>query len=532
MTNLHLGIVLSGSLTDGLSVRLNPEVPLEKVKAGKYLCISDGPNTFFALVTDISLETIDPEILLSPPDPDETLLMESVQRSGVFVKVKLQPVLILDENKNYFPVKTIPRHFAPVSQALPEDLVAIFGSEEKKGRFQIGTPSDMEVPVCLDLMKFVDRSNGIFGKTGTGKTFITRLILAGLVKTNTAVNLIFDMHNEYGLQARTENKNGTFVKGLKTLFPSKVSIFSLDPEGTRKRGCSPDVEVSISLDEIRVEDVMALSDELSLHPTAIEAAYLIVNKFGKDWLKVLLSQEGTIKEFKDKVGAHEESLGALYRKLKRIERFPFIKPSSDGKSVIDEMINYLDRGIHVVFEFGTHTSMLSYLLVSGIITRRIHERYVKKTEKFLSTRNKSDEPKKLMITIEEAHKFLNPQAARQTIFGTIAREMRKYYVSLLVVDQRPSGIDSEVLSQIGTKIVAQLNDDNDIHAVLNGVSNAGSIRSILATLDYKKQALVIGHSVPMPILIKTREYDEKFYSDLNLEQKSLGQLEKKIEAVF
>ena len=96
-----------------------------------------------------------------------------------------------------------------------------------------------------------------------------------------------------------------------------------------------------------------------------------------------------------------------------------------------------------------------------------------------------------MITIEEAHKFLNPSAARQTIFGTIAREMRKYYVSLLVVDQRPSGIDPEVLSQIGTKIVAQLNDEKDIQAALTGVNNASNLRSILASLDSKKQALLL-----------------------------------------
>ena len=84
-----------------------------------------------------------------------------------------------------------------------------------------------------------------------------------------------------------------------------------------------------------------------------------------------------------------------------------------------------------------------------------------------------------MICIEEAHKFLNPSAARQTIFGTIAREMRKYYVSLLVVDQRPSGIDEEIISQLGTKIVAQLNDDHDIQAVLTGVSGANNFCSEL-----------------------------------------------------
>ena len=49
-----------------------------------------------------------------------------------------------------------------------------------------------------------------------------------------------------------------------------------------------------------------------------------------------------------------------------------------------------------------------------------------------------------MITIEEAHKFLSPGLAEQTIFGTIAREMRKYSVTLLVIDQRPSGIDPEI----------------------------------------------------------------------------------------
>ena len=134
-----------------------------------------------------------------------------------------------------------------------------------------------------------------------------------------------------------------------------------------------------------------------------------------------------------------------------------------------------------------------------------------KTEKFLGSQKKEDEPKKLMITIEEAHKFLNPSAARQTIFGIIAREMRKYYVSLLVVDQRPSGIDEEIISQIGTKIVAQLNDEKDIQAVLTGVSGASNLRAILASLDSKKQALLLGHALTMPIVIQTREYDEQFY---------------------
>ena len=310
-----------------------------------------------------------------------------------------------------------------------------------------------------------------------------------------------------------------------------MAIFSLDPDSTRRRGCTPDFEVVLNYQDIRVEDVLTLQDELNLHPTALEAAYLISAKYKNNWLKALLEQEGTLKEFAEEIGAHAESIAALYRKLKRLERFPFIKDMVASTSVVDRMIEYLDRGINVVLEFGNHTSMLSYLLVVNILTRRIHDEYVAKTEKFLASQKKSDEPRKLMITIEEAHKFLNPNAAKQTIFGVIAREMRKYYVSLLVVDQRPSGIDQEILSQIGTKIVALLNDEKDIQAILTGASNSSGLRSILATLDTKKQALVLGHAVPMPVVIKTREYDSEFYKAMGLDSKAMD-VKKSIEEIF
>src|SRR5690606_38240054 len=89
---------------------------------------------------------------------------------------------------------------------------------------------------------------------------------------------------------------------------------------------------------------------------------------------------------------------------------------------------------------------------------------------------------------------------------------RKFSVSLLIVDQRPSGIDEEVLSQIGTKVVAQLNDEKDIGAALVGTPNASGLRQILASLDSKQQALLLGHAVPMPITLKTRTYDEDFFA--------------------
>jgi DNA helicase HerA-like ATPase len=368
----------------------------------------------------------------------------------------------------------------------------------------------------MDLESFVERSNGIFGRTGTGKTFLTRLVLAGLIHKNRAVNLIYDMHSEYGWEATQESGGGqgTFVKGLKQLFGSKVAIFTLDPESARRRGVQSDFNVKIPYSQITVEDIASLSEELNLNPTAIESAYLIVNRYGPDWLTRLLQQEPQgLKEFADTVGAHPESISALHRKLKRLEQFNFLQERVTEDAVF-KIMEFIEKGVHIVLEFGQQSSFLCYMLVSNILTRRLHNLYVQKTERYLATRRPQDKPKQLIITIEEAHKFLNSFAARQTIFGTIAREMRKYFVSLLIVDQRPSSIDDEVMSQVGTRITSLLSDEKDINAVLTGVSNASWLRSVLASLDTKQQALLMGHAVPMPVVIRTRDYGPPFYSAL------------------
>ena len=120
-----------------------------------------------------------------------------------------------------------------------------------------------------------------------------------------------------------------------------------------------------------------------------------------------------------------------------------------------------------------------------------------------------EEPKPLVIAIEEAHKFLEPDVAEYTIFGTIARELRKYNVTLLIIDQRPSQISAEVMSQIGTRITCALSDEKDIAAVFTGISGSQQLRSVLAALDSKQQALIMGHAVPMPIVVQTTTYDDK-----------------------
>ncbi|HEY7491085.1 MAG TPA: ATP-binding protein [Candidatus Tectomicrobia bacterium] len=531
----RVGVVVSGSLIGGLEMKLDEWYSVEDVRAGKFVVIEGEKSRFFCMVTDVRLDATNQQVLANPPDEEEDLMRQVLHGTATYGTVCLRPLLMtekiedgmVESNRDPHLVKTIPVHFSVVCEAEEEDVNCIFGSEEFGPRyFHIGRPLDMETPICIDLEGFIERSNGIFGKTGTGKTFLTRLVLAGLIHKNRAVNLIFDMHSEYGWQATQESGSGRggFVKGLKQLFGSTVSIFTLDPESARRRGVQSDFVVKIPYDQITVEDIASLADELNLHPTAVESAYLIMSKFGRDWLAALIRQDATnIKDFADHVGAHPESISALHRKLKRLEKFDFLQEHVLEDAVY-KIMEFLDRGINVVLEFGQQSSFLCYMLVANILTRRIHDLYVMKTEQYLSSHRPQDKPKQLIITIEEAHKFLNPMAARQTIFGTIAREMRKYFVSLLIVDQRPSSIDDEVMSQVGTRITSLLSDEKDIAAVLTGVSNASWLRSVLASLDSKQQALLMGHAVPMPVVIRTRDYDSVFYAALgHVEGEELAQ---------
>ena len=531
--NKSLGSIIEGSLTDGFIVRISQNANLEEIKAGKFVAIAGNEYTFFSMITNVTLQVTHPDILLYPPSETETLLRNFLKKKSIYATAHVKPMIALTKHGKAAPVKTVPQHFASVFEASERDVAAIFGAEsdQSKKYFNMGCPLDMNTPVCIDLEKLAERSTGVFGKSGTGKTFLTRLLLAGLIKKKVATTIIFDMHNEYGLQARQES-TAKFVKGLKSLFPSQIAIFSLDPQATKRRGAQPDVTVQLSYQDIKVEDILSLQSELNLHSTALEAAYLIAAKFHDDWLQALLEQGHDPKEFAQQIGAHPESIAALYRKLKRIEKFPFFVPKlPKNQSVIDRLMEYIQKDIHVVIEFGNYTSTFCYLLLANIITRRIHHAYVLKTEQYLGSQKAGDEPKQLMIVIEEAHKFLNPIAASQTIFGTIAREMRKYYVTLFVIDQRPSGIDTEVLSQIGTKIVAQLSDEKDLQAVLMGTPNANTLRAVLGSLDTKKQALLLGHAITMPMVVETRTYDETFYTDMQSEL-SMRPVEQVIQELF
>ena len=532
-----LGMVVAGSLTEGMEVRLDAGTSIEKVKVGTFVNIQGRDLQFFGVLTDVSLNSTDPSLRLTPPDVSNPFIAEVVSGTTAYGTITVEPMLTLSTDPieamdGPQPSKTIPPHFSRVALASEEDIQKIFGTEDED-HFYIGTPLDMDTKLCLNISEFVKRSNGVFGKSGTGKTFLTRLLLIGILQNGTASNLVFDMHGEYGWKGTSEGSHE--VKGLKQLFSSRVAVFSLDDESSRRRGLTPDYVVRIGYDEIEPEDILMLKDSWDLSPIAVDAANSLKREIGHGWLRKFLEMPSgdEFNELALKINVHNGALSALKNRLGRLRNFQFMDENSTHNS-FDQILKYLDRGMHVILEFGRYgNNLAAYMLVANLLTRRIYNRYVELKERAMG--DPSLEPRPLVITIEEAHKFLSPGIANQTIFGNIAREMRKYNVTLLIVDQRPSGIDDEVMSQLGTKIACLLDNDKDTDAVLTGVSGSRKLRAVLARLESKQQALVFGHALPMPVVIRTRDYGTpESYKELGFkdEVEMAAQVEQDIEDLF
>jgi DNA helicase HerA-like ATPase len=531
----RLGVVIEGSLTQGIEVRLDGSASVEDMAVGRYVTIQGKKRRFFGMITDVTLGVVDQRINVTPFDVSDPFLAEVLSGISTYGTLHVLPMLTIGGEvlgiDRPQPVKTVPSHFSAVNVASQRDVELVFGDEDEN-KFFIGTPLDMETKICLDLAEFVKRSNGIFGKSGTGKTFLTRMLLIGMLQKSTAVNLVFDMHNEYGWEGRSET--GYKVKALKQLFPERVAVFTLDEESSRRRKVSTDAVVRLGYDDIDPEDIVLLRQTLNLTEAAVQATYQLARRFGdKKWIQASLNLENNedTQTLLKNLNIHEATFGNLRRGLEAIRRLPFLSPTAQ-ENPVDRILKYLNSGMNVVLEFGRYTDLTAYILVANLLSRRIYNQYRERTEKALGEETK--QPRPLVITIEEAHKFLNPEVANQTIFGTIAREMRKYNVTLLVIDQRPSGIDEEVMSQIGTKITCLLDNERDIDSVLTGVSGKNELRSVLARLEAKQQVLIFGHAMPMPVVVRTREYGsaESYKSLSTGSALSSQQIEKDIQDLW
>ncbi|HPH96213.1 MAG TPA: ATP-binding protein [Anaerolineaceae bacterium] len=539
-TEPNIGYVIGGGLKASLQARLT--VPAEKVQEGGFVIMETEEWLFYGLVTDIMLGATDPRFA---DEQSENRLPPQISRllyqQALYTNLEVLPTLMLERGPDLgspkyeawrkehpdgatpIPVKTIPPQHTPVRLASAGDIAEVF-----KGNFVIGYTREQGHPVQIDLERLVKRSSGIFGATGTGKSFLTRMVLAGLIHHSSTAVLIFDMHNEYGpddIAADTGQK----VLGLRGQLPQKVRMVGLGA-GATIRGQQPDFTLELAESDIMPEDIEMLTRELNLRETTPATLSALVHCFGptrwfaefrqmttNDYIEddngKKIPAPGSVQAWAAQNNVNELAAVGLRGKLERVFNLPYIveRPAADSlKKVIDS----LESGMNIILSFGDHEADLDYLLVTNILTRKIRRLWEERTNQYRSHPQQHKEPRPLVIVIEEAHKLLNREMAGQTAFSAIAREMRKYGVTLLIIDQRPSQIYDEVMSQLGTRITGWLGDEEDIHAVLSGLAGRDALRGMLSRLQPKEEVLLLGWGVPTPIPVRTRRYNDEFWRAL------------------
>jgi len=548
-TRTQIGYLVGGGLKENFRVRLT--VSSQAIQEGAFVVIQSGDWNYYGIVTDIQLGATDPRFADEQTEVRfPAQIAKALHGQTLYANLEVLPNLMLEigpepgtpeykqwrgkidaglaEQPRILPVKNVPPHHAQVYLAGEGDIGEIFGKPDEEGNFIIGYTREQGHPVCVNLEKFVQRSSGVFGATGTGKSFLTRLVLAGLMHYGKASVLVLDMHNEYGFDDIASDTKKA-VTGLKTKFKSRVNVVGLGA-GATIRGQVPDFNLEIAMSDISSSDIEMLTRELNLKETTPTTLNALYTSFRDGWFQRFKSMNRDEVEIEDEKGKmkrapHPDSVAAwadanganvmaaeaLHDKLRRLFNKPYIveKPAADS---VSQIIAALEGGKHVVLSYGEHESDLDYLLVSNLLTRKIRNAWERKTNEF-RTHGKA-EPRQLIIVVEEAHKLLNREMAAQTTFATIARELRKYYVTLLIVDQRPSQIYDEVMSQLGTRISGWLGDEDDIHAVLSGLAGRDVLRGMLTHLQQREEVLLLGGSFMMPLPVRSRRYDEKFWKEL------------------
>ncbi len=114
----------------------------------------------------------------------------------------------------------------------------------------------------------------------------------------------------------------------------------------------------------------------------------------------------------------------------------------------------------------------------------------------------------IVVIVDEAHNFLGRQigsedaVARLDAFELIAKEGRKYGLSICLTTQRPRDITDGVLSQMGTLIVHRLTNDRDREVVERACGEIDrSASSFLPNLK-PGEAAIIGVDFPIPLTIQ------------------------------
>ncbi len=383
---------------------------------------------------------------------------------------------------------------APVFPASSDDMRQLYAADDR-ANIEIGTvypTSDIRGALYVDAM--LGKHFALLGSTGTGKSTSAALILHRICELAPQGHIVMiDPHGEYSAAFKS---NGALYDVTNLAMPYWLMNFEEHCE----------VFLTTQGNE-RQEDADILSKCLLAARAKSRAAEGIAKLTVDSPIPYLLSDLTTIITAEmgklDKAGENAPYM-RLKTKIDEIKADPRYTFMFSGMMVADTMADFLGR----IFRLPGDGKPISIIDVSGVpsditsVVVAVLSRMV--FDYAIWSRNEPQRP--ILLVCEEAHRYVPSEREAHNssvgkILSRIAKEGRKYGVSLGLITQRPSDLAEGVLSQCGTIIAMRLNNERD-QAFVRAAMPEGA-KGFLDTIPSlrNRECIMCGEGVAIPIRV-------------------------------
>ena len=392
----------------------------------------------------------------------------------------------------------VTRYPIPGCAVLPvstDDMRAIFAADDSP-HVQVGTvyPTD-DIRGTLYVDPMLSKHFAILGSTGTGKSTSVALILHRISQLSPEGHIVMiDPHGEYSAAFKScgelFNVDNLQLPYWLLNFEEHCEVL-LTTEGA-ERNRDADILAKILL---AARSKSKSSEQYGRITVDSPIPYLLT-----DLNAILVAEMGKL----DRAG-DTTPYQRIKNKLDEIRADPRYTFMFSGMLVSDTMGSFIGK----LFRLPSHGRPISIVDVSGVpseVTSVVVSVLARMVFDYaIWSRTEAQRP--LLLVCEEAHRYVpkdetaNGQAVRK-ILERIAKEGRKYGVSLGLITQRPSDLAEGVLSQCGTIISMRLNNDRDQACVRAAMPEGarGFLDAIPALRN--REAIICGEGVAIPIRVR------------------------------
>ncbi len=384
----------------------------------------------------------------------------------------------------------------PVATA---DLKQIYAADDR-AHIAIGNvypTRDVRAALYVDAM--LGKHFALVGSTGTGKSTAAALILHRICEMAPEGHVVMiDPHGEYAAAFRT---TGAIYDVTNLQMPYWLMNFEEHCEvflttAGQERQIDSDILAKCLL---MARAKSRLGQEIAKLTVDAPIPYLL-----SDLTNLIGLEMGKM----DRAGDTAPYL-RLKTKIDEVKADPRYGFMFSGMLVADTMASFLSR----VFRLPGDGKPISIVDVSGVpseITSVVVAVLARMTFDFaIWSRNEPQRP--ILLVCEEAHRYIPSNGETSSvgrILSRIAKEGRKYGVSLGLITQRPSDLEEGVLSQCGTIIAMRLNNERD-QAFVRAAMPEGA-RGFLDAIPAlrNRECIVCGEGVAVPIRVCFDALDE------------------------